>query len=322
MTESGTNILQMWESGLPLQMAEMIFQTYKALYLRIRGSVSIPLLIFQHQGNRQGKRHQLRCGRRQPDSVYSQKQGQRQHGDQHKYEGSGKRKDSRDHSVGQRSEHSAGKNVEPDKEQRDGTYSVSRHRQSVHRVVRAGKYRHQRFCQQKGSRDRNRGDNGDYLHAQRDQLPEFVMILLPVIKTEHGCHPIRISRIEGAGKHEHIHDDCDSRHSIFSYIAEHCPVKHHGDDSGDQGGGHLRASVCGGVGQDAEPEYRLFEMQEALPAAEHNQPHHRRNGIPEPRGHRGPADPQIETGDKHIVKRHVQNIQETASPFHWRSCRA
>ncbi len=51
-------------------------------------SVSILPAMFQEHERRQNKRHQFRCRSCQPDTVYSKYQRQRQHGNQHKYEGS------------------------------------------------------------------------------------------------------------------------------------------------------------------------------------------------------------------------------------------
>ena len=133
------------------------------------------------------------------------------------------------------------------------------------------------------------------------------MVLLSIVVAGHWRDPVGIPRIQGACKHEHIHDNRDGGDSIFPYITKHRPVEHHRDNPGDKGGGHLRASVCRRICQDFEPEDRLLKMQKALFPAEYE---HTRDGchrISKTRRNRRAADAHLESGDEQIVKRHVQD---------------
>ena len=120
-------------------------------------------MVFNKQRRRQSKCHQFRCRRSQPDSADSKQRRQNQHSDEHKHKRAGKCQDCRDHSVGQGSKHSAGKNVKTDKEQSQAAYTVSGYGQIIHRIVRPGKYGCQRSGCGKGEGSRCQGDYGNNL---------------------------------------------------------------------------------------------------------------------------------------------------------------
>ena len=152
--------------------------------------ISIPLFIFQEHERGQHKRHQLRRRSRQPDTVHAKKQRKHDHGDQHKNKRSGKCKHGRNDPVGQCGKHPAGKNIKSDKEKRHRTDPVPRYRQFVHRIIRPGKYRYQRSCQHKGGGNRDQADTCDHFQTRGNQLFQFLVILFPVVITQHGRHTV------------------------------------------------------------------------------------------------------------------------------------
>ncbi len=128
-----------------------------------------------------------------------------------------------------------------------------------------------------------------------------------MIKADHRRHSIGIPRIQRACKHQHIHDNRDGRNPVLPNITKHGPVKHHGNDSGNQCGGHLRASVCGSACEDFQTKDRPCKVQQALFPDKDRKSHHRRYGVSQPRCNRRTADSPINPRNKHIVKRHIQH---------------
>ncbi len=226
----------------------------------IAALISIFLSIFQKHKGRQGKRHQFRHRRCQPDTVHAKNQRKYYHGNQHKHKGPGKCKDGRNNPIRQCSKHPAGKNIKSDKKQCSRAYPVSCYRQIIHRIIRSGEDRYQRPCQQKRNCNRKHRDSCNHFHADSNQLFQFSMVLFPMIKTQHGRNPIRISCIQRACKHQHIHDDGNRRHTVFPNVTKHRPVEYHSNDPGDKRRRHLGTPICGGICKDFKAKYRFSEM--------------------------------------------------------------
>ena len=131
------------------------------------------------------------------------------------------------------------------------------------------------------------------------------MVLFPVIKAEHGGHPVGITGIQGPGKGQHIGDDGDCGNAVLPYIFEHRPVEHQRDDAVDQRGGHFRAAVRDGSPKRLGPADRPDKMEQAVPVGEHQQAHDGCDGVPQAGGNRRPADPPAENGDKQVVQHDI-----------------
>ena len=177
----------------------------------------------------------------------------------------------------------------------------------MHRIARPCKDSHHRLREKERCSRRQNRNRGNHLKAHGNYPFKLSGIPLTPVITQHRRNPVRISRIEGACEHQHIHDDRDRGNPLLARGLEHHPVKRQRDDSRDKRARHLGAPVSGGSNKHPRAKRRSLKMKETAFPAKHNKPRHRSHRIPKPRSHRSAANPRTEHTKKQIVKGHVQN---------------